>query len=47
MTQEEKQEIISELKTYILEHLKVNVEGYYEPYSGQSEHYHQTSIEFE
>ena len=47
MTQKEKQEIIAELKNYILKHLKVNVEGYYEPYSGQTEHSHRTSIKFD
>jgi hypothetical protein len=50
MTEEEKQEIIDavveELKDYIEKHLRVEVDGYYEPYSGQTEHYHKTRIYF-
>lgn len=44
MTQEEKQALLEELKTYIQEHLNVEVEGYYEPYSGQHEHYHKVTL---
>ena len=47
MTQQEKQEIISELKTYIKNHLNVSVDGYYVPYSGQTEHYHEVTITFD
>lgn len=50
MTQEEKQEIIDEvvdkLISYIENHLKVDVDGYYEPYSGQREHYHKANVYF-
>lgn len=46
MTQEEKQKIISELKTYIKKHLNISVDGYYEPYSGQTEHSHKVTITF-
>lgn len=50
MTQEEKQEIIDEvikeLKSYIKKHLNVDVEGYYDAYSGQREHYHKAEIYF-
>ena len=34
MTKEEKNTILEELKDFIKEHLSVEVESYYEPYSG-------------
>lgn len=34
----------SKIEEEVREHLCVNVEGYYEEYSGQQEHYHQASI---
>lgn len=50
MTQEEKQEIIDAVfektKNYIEEHLNIEVEGYYEPYSGQREHWHRVNLNF-
>ena len=50
MTQEEKEEIIDAVfektKNYIKEHLNIEVEGYYEPYSGQSEHWHHVNLDF-
>lgn len=48
ITQEEKRQIIDEAKEeilqYIRENLSVDVEGYYEEYSGQHEHYHRAEI---
>jgi hypothetical protein len=49
MTEEEKEYIIDEtverLKSYIRENLVVEVDGYYEPYSGQDDHYHHVMVE--
>ena len=49
VTEQEKAEIIQEAKEeiiqYIKENLLVEVEGYYEEYSGQHEHYHKVNIE--
>ncbi|MBR1526579.1 MAG: hypothetical protein IJ640_07965 [Prevotella sp.] len=47
MTQEEKESIVEELKEYIQEHLNIDVDGYYEAYSGQREHYHRVTISFD
>lgn len=51
MTQEEKKEIIDEvfekLKNYIKKHLKVEVDSVYDPFSGNDDHYHETSVYFD
>jgi len=47
MTQEEKQEIIEELKDFIKEHLNIEVDSYYDPYSGHDDHLHKVRIYFD
>lgn len=42
-----KEEIINEIKDYIKEHLSIDVDGYYDSYSGQREHYHKVTISFD
>lgn len=48
VTEQEKAEIIQEAKEeiiqYIKEHLQIDVDGEYDPYSGQREHYHNVTI---
>lgn len=36
----------SKIEKEVEEHLKVNVEGYYEEYSGQQDHYHGATVEW-
>lgn len=45
MTQEEK-ELFEKFKEYMHDHLIIEVEGEYDPYSGQSEHYHRVTFYF-
>ena len=40
------EDIKSEIKDYIKEHLHISVDGYYEPYSGQRDHYHRVDAIF-
>lgn len=46
MTQEEEKELFEKFKEYMRDHLVIEVEGEYVPYSGQSEHYHRVDFYF-